>query len=226
MSVRGKTRTREAFVLMPFDESYDDIYSIGIKEVLEKRGYQCSRADERFFAGQIIDEVETCISQADLIIAEMTDRNANVYYEVGYAHGIGKRLVLLAKDVSRLPFDVRGLQHILYRGRIRTLRERLGKYLDWLHRAYAAVEALREPQRLRPESKAVLLHLYRAGEARPAAECAERASGVFGVLNDLTFLGYVSFSGTLRSDTAVSLTHAGEIAARRLGRRGREAQGS
>ena len=70
------------------------------------------------------------IRDAHIVVADMTGQNANVYYEVGYAHGIDKkRVVLLAKSAEDLPADLRNLNHIIYDGRIRTLRDRLSERL-------------------------------------------------------------------------------------------------
>jgi hypothetical protein len=217
MSGISQNNTKTALVLMPFDEAYDDIYLIGLKEVLEKRGYHCTRVDEKFFPGQIIEEIQRSIAESDVIVAEMTDKNANVYYEVGYAHGIGKHPILVTKDDKKLPFDLRGYKHIVYRGEIKTLRVELDKYLDWLEQASSAsYEIIRDPTKLKDESKAVLMHLYKADEDRPAAECAETAKGVFAVLNDLRFLGYVKFYGPLLSNVPIHLTETGKKAAKRL----------
>ena len=206
-----------AIVLMPFSNTYDDIYLIGIKEVLEKRGYFCSRVDDKYFPGQIVEEIHRSIAQSDVIIAEMTDKNPNVYYEVGYAHGISKYPILITKDAQDLPFDLRGYKHIVYKGEIKTLRIQLNEYLDWLGSASSSTrEIVREPTKLRKESKQFLMHLYRAGEDRPAAECIEKARGVFGIINDLRFLEYIRFYGPLLPHTPVHLTECGKRAAERL----------
>lgn len=210
-------KTKVALVLMSFDTLFDDIYIFGIKEVLEKRGYRCIRVDEKLFQGQIIREIQKDIAESDLIIAEMTDKNPNVYYEVGYAHGLGKQPILITKQVNMLPFDLSGYKHIVYRGEIKTLRKELEKYLDCLERASSAIhEIIPDPTHLRMESKAVLTHLYKAGEDRPAAECAEKARGIYSTLNDLKFLDYVRFYGPLLPNTPIHLTDIGKEAARNL----------
>jgi len=206
-----------AIVLMPFIDAYDDIYLIGIKEVVEKRGYSCTRVDDNYFPGQIVEEIQRSIAESDVIIAEMTDKNPNVYYEVGYAHGINKYPILITKEAKELPFDLRGYKHIVYRGEIKTLRIELERYLDWIGSAYSSTsDIIRDPTKLRKESKQFLFHLYRAGEDRPAAECIERARGVFGIINDLRFLEYIRFYGPLLPHTPVHLTERGKEAAERL----------
>lgn len=212
-----KSEGKTALVLMPFNKEYDDIYVAGIKEVLEERGYHCTRVDEEFFSGQIIDEIRRSITASDVIVAEMTDRNPNVYYEVGYAHGVEKYTILITKDEEKLPFDLRGYKHIVYKGALETLRRELDKNLAWFEEASSAArEIRRDPTKLRSESQAVLIHLHNAGENRPAVECAERAKGLSAVLNDLKFQGYIEFYGPLFPNTAIHLTEIGKEAGRKL----------
>jgi hypothetical protein len=61
----------------------------------------------------------------------MTGRNPNVFYEVGYAHALGKIVVLLTQDVNDIPFDFKHRQHIVYGGQIDTLRKELSAKLQW-----------------------------------------------------------------------------------------------
>lgn len=110
----------------------DDIYNFGIRQPLEQSGYVIERADEIQFAGGILDQIVKSIKQADLIVAETTDLNPNVYYEVGMSHAIGKGVILITQSVENLPFDIRGMRHITYN----TAHELVGK----LSKALQAME--------------------------------------------------------------------------------------
>lgn len=81
-----------AFVLIPFAASFDDVYRIGIKEPAAALGIRAERVDEQIYAEGILDRIYRQIEAADIIIADMSGQNPNVFYEVGYAH---------AKDSSR-----------------------------------------------------------------------------------------------------------------------------
>ncbi|MHC4745354.1 MAG: hypothetical protein ACYS8Z_25865 [Planctomycetota bacterium] len=217
MEDKSNRKVGAAFVIMPFDESYDEIYSKGIEEVVEEKGYRCTRVEEQYLSGQIIDAIRRNILESDIIIAEMTDRNPNVYYEVGYAHGVQKYPILLTKDAGQLPFDVDGYQRLVYEGSSEVLRTELGKRLDWLETTEKAMTRIRrDPFRLRSASKALLTYLYQCGEDRPAAECIEQAGGIFGILKDVRFLGYVRYYGTLLASTPVHLTEDGKRVAKEL----------
>ncbi len=73
------------FVLMPFATDFDDIYEIGIKEAAETAGAYAERLDKQMFAENILQRMYNQINKADVLVADMTGRNPNVFYEVGYA---------------------------------------------------------------------------------------------------------------------------------------------
>ena len=119
------------FVLMPFKDSFTDIYKFGIKQTCNDLNAYCERVDEQIYKERILDRIYNQISKADVLIADMTDQNANVFYEVGYAHGIGKHVILLTQKSEDIPFDFQHFPHIIYNGSIDLLREQLIKKLEW-----------------------------------------------------------------------------------------------
>jgi nucleoside 2-deoxyribosyltransferase len=122
-----------AFVLMPFDTSFDDIYRLGIKETAEKLGIRAERVDEQIFHKEnILDRIYSQIDTADFIIADLTGRNPNVFYETGYAHAKGKLCLLLTSRADDIPFDLKHHRHIIYGDSIQNLRQAVEKDLDWL----------------------------------------------------------------------------------------------
>src|SRR5438552_12774542 len=102
-----------AFVLMPFSTAFDDIYERGIKRACDEAGIDCLRVDKQLFTGNIMDRLYGEIARADLIIADLTGQNANVFYEVVYARALKKRMILLSRD-KELVFDLGHDAHILY----------------------------------------------------------------------------------------------------------------
>jgi len=119
------------FILMPFDIEFDDIYKFGIKGAAEDVGAYAERVDEQIFSEGILERIFNQISKADVIIADMTGRNPNVFYEVGYAHALGKIVLLLTQEADDIPFDLKHRPHTVYAGKIETLREELTKKLNW-----------------------------------------------------------------------------------------------
>jgi hypothetical protein len=119
------------FVLMPFDKKFDDIYKYGIKGAAEKVGAYAERVDEQNFTEGILDRIFNQINKADVIVADMTGRNENVYYEVGYAHALGKIVLLVTQNVNDIPFDLKHRPHIVYSGKIDKLERDLTQKLIW-----------------------------------------------------------------------------------------------
>jgi hypothetical protein len=119
------------FVLMPFDSSFDDIYKFGIKGAADEVGAYAERVDEQMYSGGILDRIFNQISKADAIIADMTGRNPNVFYEVGYAHALGKVVLLLTQNADDIPFDLKHRPHTVYGGKIDALRTALVTRLQW-----------------------------------------------------------------------------------------------
>jgi hypothetical protein len=119
------------FVLMPFAGEFDDIYQLGIKDACKKVGAFCERVDEQFFQESILERTYNQIAKADVIVSDMTGRNPNVFYETGYAHALGKRVILLTHNAEDIPFDLKHYAHIVYEGKIVNLKKELAKRLTW-----------------------------------------------------------------------------------------------
>jgi hypothetical protein len=134
MNQTGTNPKPFVFVLMPFDRSFDDIYQLGIKAACHDAGTYCERVDEQIFNESILNRVYNQISKADLLVADMTGRNPNVFYEVGYAHALGKTAILLTQNSDDIPFDLKHFPHIVYKGRIQDLKSELHKRIDWFAR--------------------------------------------------------------------------------------------
>lgn len=116
---------------MPFEHAFDDVYSIGIKEAAANAGVDAVRLDEQMFGEGMMERIYRQIEAADIIVADMSGRNANVFYEVGFAHAKEKLTLLLTSDAADIPFDLKHRRHIVYGDSIATLREELGKNFEW-----------------------------------------------------------------------------------------------
>ena len=100
------------FVLMPFSSEFDDIYKLGIKETSKSCGVRAERLDEQLFGEGMLDRIYRQIDVADFVIADLSERNPNVFYELGYAHAKDKICILLTKDTADIPFDLKHKRHI------------------------------------------------------------------------------------------------------------------
>jgi uncharacterized membrane protein len=103
------------FVLSPFGEPYDRIYAEVIRPLFKELGMPVQRADEFRCSNVIMEDVRHGIATASIIIADLTGKNPNVFYELGYAHALGKDVLLITQDIRELPFDVRHYRCCGYR---------------------------------------------------------------------------------------------------------------
>jgi hypothetical protein len=107
--------TRRSFVVMPFRKPLDQIYQTTIRPALEQEGYQVSRGDELLWPRIITDAILTEILASNLIVADITGHNPNVFYEIGIADAIGVDLILLCQEGQTVPFDITQRRTLFYR---------------------------------------------------------------------------------------------------------------
>ena len=119
------------FAAMPFEENYDDVYFVAMTYAAESIGATCKRVDVEFFAGDIVERIKSLITDSIAVIADLSESKANVLYEVGFAHGIGKNTVhICSTPLQDLPFDVRNWNTLKYeQGRVFHFRELLADSL-------------------------------------------------------------------------------------------------
>lgn len=120
-----------AFVAMPFDSSFEDVFYYGIAPPIRAAGLLCERVDQISFTGDVVVQLKDRISRAQFLVADLTGANPNVYLEVGYAWGRGVPTVLLCDKVDDLRFDVRGHRCVVYSS-IRDLESKLEKEISGL----------------------------------------------------------------------------------------------
>lgn len=120
ITIRGFAAAVErpkAFIVMQFSAPYNDVYSHVIKDACEEFKIEAVRADEIYGPGIIIKDVIDRITKSQVIIADISPVNPNVYFEVGYALALGKPIILLAQKRppdSPLPFDLSAFRVLFY----------------------------------------------------------------------------------------------------------------
>lgn len=120
------------FVLMPFKDEFRDVYEVGIKQACTDAGAYSERLDEQIFEERMLERIYNQIAKADVIVADLTGQNPNVFYEVGYAHALGKRTILLTQRSEDIPFDLKHYNHIIYGGRIAEMKKELETRVRWM----------------------------------------------------------------------------------------------
>jgi hypothetical protein len=109
---------RLAFVLMPFRDDLTKIYQTLIKPTIEENdfGLVCRRADDIKSNRTIMQDIWKAICEARLILADVTDLNPNVMYELGIAHTLGKETIIIYQKDEKIkfPFDLAHIRRIEY----------------------------------------------------------------------------------------------------------------
>lgn len=104
-----------AFVIMPFAEPIGGYYKKIYEPAIEKAGLKPVRADNEIFGtGKIMDQIWAGINSAKVLVAELTTRNPNVFYELGIAHALRKPVVLVSSNEKDVPFDLNHIRVIYY----------------------------------------------------------------------------------------------------------------
>ena len=95
-------------------EPFLTIYEAVIRPVCAEFKVSCGHAGEIFGPGRIINDVYALITRSKVVVADLTGRNPNVFYELGLAHDQGKPVIQLSQEIEDAPFDVLGLRTICY----------------------------------------------------------------------------------------------------------------
>ncbi len=107
--------TDTCFVMMPFAAPLGDYYESVYKPAIEKAGLVPVRADAEIFgSGKIMDQIWSGIRGAKVLVAELTTRNPNVFYELGLSHALEKPVVLISSNEGDVPFDLHHIRVIYY----------------------------------------------------------------------------------------------------------------
>jgi len=110
-----KRRQAMCFVLMPFAADFDALYENAIHPAAEAtQGLSCLRADEIYGPRPIMADIWKSITEAAILIADLTGRNPNVLYELGLAHAQRKPVILITQDINDVPFDLRAIRCVVY----------------------------------------------------------------------------------------------------------------
>jgi hypothetical protein len=141
------------FVMMPFggwfDRYYQEIYIPAVKDA----GLEPIRADELFSTGSVVEQIWEQISKAKVLLADLTDKNPNVFYELGLSHAAFKPVVFTSARVDDVPFDLRHLRVIIYETREPEWAQKLRKHITEYLRNTIKEPAKSIPHPFRAEMK-------------------------------------------------------------------------
>ena len=119
-SEEGQSRT--CFVIMPFSESdtcteaeWNKIFEEVIKPAVEASSYDCRRSTAT--RGNFIKAIVQDLDASWVVLADLTDRNPNVFYELGVRHALKDRTILIAQNRDDIPFDLQSYANHVYHWR-------------------------------------------------------------------------------------------------------------
>jgi hypothetical protein len=106
----------QAFVAMWFDTQLKVAYDLGFREGIRAAGYEPLRIDRKEHEGKIDDQIIAEIRRSAFVVADFTGHRGGVYYEAGFAHGLGRRVIFTCsrEEIDNLHFDVRQYNTILW----------------------------------------------------------------------------------------------------------------
>lgn len=121
----------KVFVITPFNEDFLALYE-ELKRVFGEK-YEFTNAKDLDNQENILQDIVEGIYEAKVIIADLTGLNANVFYELGLAHAMNKKVIIITQDIGELPFDIksyRANEYSLQFNKLPALIEKLSKLLD------------------------------------------------------------------------------------------------
>lgn len=108
------TLNNSCFVIMPFSATFNDEYEKVIKPAVESAGLIPIRGDEIYSRPKVMEDIWKVLRSARVVVAELTGKNTNVFYEVGLAHTIGKPVIIITRNGEDVPFDLKALRYLYY----------------------------------------------------------------------------------------------------------------
>ncbi|MCA0902028.1 nucleoside 2-deoxyribosyltransferase [Microbulbifer agarilyticus] len=111
-----QVKDKSAFVLTPFHPEFDESYE-WIKSFFIDHDYTCTRGDAVLAESNVLSHIISAMLESEIVVANISGRNPNVFYELGIAHALGKKVVLVARSKEDITFDVSNSQIAIYKDR-------------------------------------------------------------------------------------------------------------
>lgn len=111
---KEKDKQDTCFIIMPFGDWFDNYYDSIYLPAIEATGLTPRRADNLYRPSAIINDIWALTNDAKLILADLSQKNANVFYELGMAHALAKPAILVTQSMEDVPFDLQSLRVIVY----------------------------------------------------------------------------------------------------------------
>lgn len=115
--------SKNVFIVMSFKQEYDDLYD-AYDTVCHDFGFDAVRTDQVTSLERITPRILEGIKRSAFVIADVTEKSLNVFYEIGFAEGVGRPVIITAKVGTELPFDIKDTP-IVYWNTLKELKQKL-----------------------------------------------------------------------------------------------------
>ncbi len=119
-------------VMMPFDPAFNPVWD-ALKATAAEGGWKCQRADDIWEDSVVVNDVVALIARSKVVICDLTNRKANVFYETGIAHALGREVILITQAEQDVPFDLAHYRRVKYLANTEGLAELKATLLSRLH---------------------------------------------------------------------------------------------
>jgi len=111
-----KSAEKRVFVIMPFAQVFDDVWNGGIERACNAEDFGYLRVDKISLSSWITEDIKEYVEMADFVIADITQNNPNVMFELGWALAKDKKPIVIRQqdDPNKVPFDIKGIRYIPY----------------------------------------------------------------------------------------------------------------
>ncbi len=110
--IRSPGAIRPAFLAISYETKFDEVKKT-ILDAAKLTNFDCEVTGDLLTSGDIMDQVWQGIRGSDVVIADITNNNTNVFYEIGLAHALGKEVIILSQ-YNESPFDIRSHRRLTY----------------------------------------------------------------------------------------------------------------
>lgn len=186
----GKTEgqaLKKCFIIMPISDMdgypkghFDRVYEYIIAPACKQAGYEVVRADGTSKSNVIIVDILKHVYECDMAICDLSARNPNVFYELGFRQAFNKKTVLMIDDKTTRPFDISGLRSFPYDSSLR---------IDLVNKAIEElVKALRETSEMsdqEPNSLLKLLSVENPAKLPDSHKLSDDSSLILQAIRDL-----------------------------------------
>lgn len=181
---------KTCFVIMPISDvegyekgHFNRVYEYIIKPACRNAGFEPVRADDTSKANVIIVDILQQVLKADMAICDISARNANVFYELGFRQAFNKKTVLIKDNKTVMPFDISSIRTLSYNSSLR---------IDEVNNSVQEIQkALEETEKANPKDVNSLLKLLSIEKAEmlDSDEVSPETAMILNAINELRYRG-------------------------------------